>query len=123
MANFLYVTHKVNAGFSVTYKKFAISPVAHYQGQVERRESDNGLQMLPLGVGTVLKMEDYRGAAVKPWTTLDVTTTFNITSNAMIGITVTNMFDEKYYLVKNLGFPFDYQQPGRRFFVSFKFNF
>ncbi len=115
--------HKVNMGFSYNYKKFAMSPVAHYQGRVERRSSDNGVQALPLGVGTNLKMDDYRGSSVKPWFTLDLTTTFNITSNAMLGLTLTNVFDEKYYLVKNLGFPFDYKQPGRRFFASFKFSF
>lgn len=107
-------TNRFNFGFTYTLAKLNLSVAGHYQGVVNRRTSDIGLQVLPLGVNVELDMDKYRPTEVKPWLTLDLNAKYKITDYLTFGIAATNLLDKEYYLVKNLGFPFDYRQEGRR---------
>jgi outer membrane receptor protein involved in Fe transport len=115
--------HKVNCGAAYTYRKLKLAVSGHYHGSVKRRDTDVGVQALPLGVGVELEMDRYRGRSVDSWVTLDTRIGYQATSDLNIALTATNVLDEKYYLVKNSGFPFDYQQEGRRVFLSARLSF
>lgn len=105
---------KINFGISYRQEKFKIALSGHFQDEVDRRTSDKGVQELPLGVGVSFDMDRYRGATVENWIIFDLNGSYKLSNNLKIGLTINNIFDTEYFLVKNLGFPFDYMQEGRR---------
>ncbi len=113
---------KINFGLSYFYERFHFAFSGHYQGAVARRNSDKGLQTLPLGVGVSLNMDKYRGSEVKSWLTFDLNGSYKLSENIKAGITIYNVLDTEYFLVKNIGFPFDYMQEGRRVTFNLKFT-
>lgn len=115
--------HKFN--FGVTFKKdhFTGSLTGHIQGKVERRDSEVGIQTLPLGVGVTLDLDQYRSRTVDSWFTLDTNLKYEVTHYLELGMNIKNLFDKEYYLAKNMAFPFDYRQEGRQILFSVKLKY
>lgn len=109
---------KINFGIAYHFERLLLALNAHYESKVERRATDKGIETLPLGVGVALNMDQFRGSSVNQWFTTDFNSTYTLSENLKAGFAVYNLFDTEYYLVKTLGFPFDYRQQGRRFTVS-----
>ena len=107
--------HKLNFGVTFKQKKWTASIQGHYQGEVQRRESDLGIQELPLGVGVSLDMDQYRGTQVDSWLSMDINTRYRFSRSLQLGVSIKNVTDEDIYLVKNIGFPFDYRQNDREY--------
>ncbi|MBU1101451.1 MAG: TonB-dependent receptor [Bacteroidetes bacterium] len=109
---------KINFGASYHFDKFHIALSGHFQAAVDRRDSDKGVQELPLGVGVSFDMDQYRGPQVDNWFTVDFNGSYKVSEFVKLGVSVFNLFDKEYFLVKNIGFPFDYQQTGRRYTIN-----
>jgi outer membrane receptor protein involved in Fe transport len=81
---------------------------AHYQGAVNRRESDcQTLSYLQL-----------RPDDVDAWISLDTNVGYPLNENIQISLKGTNILDSENYLVKNFDYPFDYKTMGRRVLLS-----
>ena len=74
-----------------------------------------------LVVGIYLNMDTYRGPIVDSWTKIDIILGYHVNDELKISLEMINAFETEYYLVKNIGFPFDYKQEGR--ITSLKLNF
>jgi iron complex outermembrane receptor protein len=114
---------KVNFGVSYKGRRWRGAVQGHVQGSVDRRLSDQGFQELPLGVGVTLDMDATRGSTVSSWMTMDVNATVDISKHVSCGVSIKNVLDEDVYLVKNIGFPFDYRQAGRDLFAHLRWKF
>ena len=102
----------VNAGVKYTATKYHLALQGHYQGEVNRRNSDQDLALNAL-----------RGASVDAWFTLDLRGGLKVNDNLEIGIISTNITDTKGMLLKNNAFAFDYQMPGRSILLDLRFLF
>lgn len=110
--------HRANFGLNLEGARWQWSFTGHYQGTVHRRASDVGLQTLPLGVGVVLDLDQYRRRKVPAWATVDTQLSVEPVKSLRVGLRITNLLDEdEAFLVKTGPFPFDYRQPGRVGFV------
>ena len=109
--------HTANAGVTATWNPFTIGLSTHIQSRVDRRASDVGVQALPFGVGVQLDMDRYRGDHVPSWVTVDLKASARLFGSGEVALSVTNLLDREYSLVKVGPFPFDYTQEGRRFLV------
>lgn len=114
---------RVNLGLNLEGSRWQWSLTGHYQGPVQRRASDVGQQELPLGVGVVLNLDRYRPRKLPAWTTVDTQLSVEPLTAVRVGVRVTNLFDEKVFLIKTGPFPFDYRQPGRTSFVFLQLAF
>lgn len=115
---------KLNFGFIYTDENWKLSLSGHHQGTVKRRTSDVGIQELPLGVGVSLDMDKYRSRSINSWFTLDSKLSYILNKNIELSLNVTNLLDEKdNFLIKNIGFPFDYQMDGRRYLCSLRISY
>jgi outer membrane receptor protein involved in Fe transport len=103
--------HVANVGFVYKQDKFYASPVFHYQGAVNRRESD----LLP-------ELEAFRSNDVKAWSNLDLKLAFTPSRQVDIGLVMLNLLDGKQYLIKNNAYPFDYRLEQRRIMLDVKFT-
>jgi outer membrane receptor protein involved in Fe transport len=102
-----YPSHLANLGLSYNKNKFNLSSQVHYQGVVNRRESDQSTELNIL-----------RGNEVAAWTTVDVRAYYQLTKEIRLGVQANNLFDSKGYYLKTYANPFDYQIPGRRMLVD-----
>ncbi len=100
-----YPEHIANAGYMHDARKWQASVSAHYQGEVNRRESDRiDAQFLP-----------HRGNSVGSWLSLDGVFNYRIGEKLELGVQGTNLLGKNdRTLVKTNDFPFDYRMQGRR---------
>lgn len=104
--------HTGNAGITYNHVKYYFTLQSHHQGRVRRRSSDQSE-----------KANAFRGEDVKSWTTVDAKVAYKPWEGVEIGITGTNLFNEKGKLLKNNLYIFDYQIPGRRILVDLRLLF
>jgi len=120
-----YPAHTVNAGISYRFKKIELTLQGHYQSAVERRSTEMGSPLSGPNVG--IDYNALRGNDVPAWYTFDANINYHITSYLEVRLGSTNIFNQTYSLINNLGGttpqPFDYQQAGRRIMGSVKVNF
>jgi iron complex outermembrane receptor protein len=102
-----------NAGFAYTYNNIMFSAVAHYQGNVARREKD----LYTSGELATIGVDKLREDELDSWISVDAKLTYTF-KFAEFGIFGKNLTDGKNYLVKNLKYPFDYQMEGRRIGIT-----
>lgn len=107
-----YPKHIANLGFRYSPGKWMSSLQIHYQGMVERRDSDRSPEFDAL-----------RGSSVAAWKTVDLKLGYKVSSSMNVGFQVNNLLDEKAYLFKTYLNPFDYQIPGRRVMIDVLFKF
>lgn len=106
---------KFNFGVSYTSSRWTAALAGHHHGDVTRRQSDIGVQELPLGVGVSLDMDQYRPQKVDAWLTLDLNLKYKLSKSMTLGLRATNLLDEdENFLVKTGPFPFDYRGEARR---------
>ncbi len=106
---------KFNFGVSYTSSRWTAALAGHHHGEVTRRQSDIGVQELPLGVGVSLDMDQYRPQKLDSWLTLDLNLKYKLSKTMTVGLRATNLLDEdENFLVKTGPFPFDYRGEGRR---------
>ncbi|HVT04758.1 MAG TPA: TonB-dependent receptor [Thermoanaerobaculia bacterium] len=99
-----YPGNVANIGYLRNRGRWESSLSAHYQGEVNRRASDNfDPQFLP-----------YRPSSVKSWTSLDTNVTFHPSPKFGLTFQGTNLLDRTNNLIKVNDFPFDYRTEGRR---------
>jgi outer membrane receptor protein involved in Fe transport len=104
--------HLVNVGIKYTALSYHVALQAHYQGEVNRRDSDRD----PV-------FDGLRGSSVDGWFTLDLRAGFKAGENVEIGLISTNLTDTKGMLIKNNLYAFDYQIPGRSILVDLRLMF
>jgi outer membrane receptor protein involved in Fe transport len=107
-----YPGHLFNLGVKYNNNKFSSSAQLHYQGSIQRRDSDKSDAYNQL-----------RGENVKAWTTVDLKAGYKITSALELSLQLNNLTDQKGYLFKTYKQPFDYQIPGRRIMLDMTFRF
>lgn len=117
-----YPAHLVNAGISYTYKKAVFAVSGHYQDIVNRKNSEKGAPRTGLNSG--VNYDDLRGSVVKSWFSVNANFSYRLSEIAELRISSSNILDNKYFLINNLGgnspMPFDYRQPGRRVWFALK---
>lgn len=91
-----------NLGANYSFSNFSLSMQTHYQGSVERRESDRDASS-----------DSKRGESVKSWVTLDMRAAYQPFDFLEIGLIGTNITNTKGKLLKNNLYAFDYQIAGR----------
>jgi iron complex outermembrane receptor protein len=96
--------HTFNVGVSYVGRHIGAALSGHYQGAVERRNSD-----LP-PVGSL----SYRPNEVSQWFRLDGRISYQVSNWIRLGVQATNILNTRAYLLKNDNFPFDYQIEGAR---------
>jgi len=104
--------HLANIGVKYGFGRGYVSAQSHYQGAVNRRASD-----------TDDASNEIRGAGVDSWATFDLRAAYHVSENVEIGLFGTNLGDQKGKLIKNNLYAFDYQIPGRTFFLDFRVMF
>lgn len=93
-----------NLAIGYTGHGFAVSTQLHYQGSVERRDSDRvNPTNLPL-----------RPDSVPSWVTVDARVSFSPTAWLQLGVQANNLLNQQGYLIKPGDFPFDYRIDGAR---------
>ncbi|HYG01945.1 MAG TPA: TonB-dependent receptor [Chryseosolibacter sp.] len=102
----------VNVGLKYSKGKYNISTQVHYQGDVQRRNSDKG-------VGS----DELRGVQVDSWATLDFRFAYKVNEHLEIAVNGNNITDTKGYFIKTTRMPFDYQMPGRLLLLDLRFMF
>lgn len=111
--------------FGVSYTNAWITAAlsGSYQGLVERRSTDVGVQTVPLSGGT-LDVDLYRPRSLDAWFSLDARVAWFVTPNFSVSLAGTNLLDtEKNKLVKVQAFPFDYKGEGRKLSLGLKLSF
>jgi outer membrane receptor protein involved in Fe transport len=98
--------HTLNLGLNWVGRGFNASAQGHFQGPVERRDSDFATMS-----GAVSR---YRPAQVAPWFTVDARITYRFTNWVRLGVQGSNLLNSSGRLVKNNNFPFDYAIQGLR---------
>lgn len=112
-----------NVGLNWDTRRWQWSVSSHYQGAVLRRDSEVGVQTLPLGVGVTLDLDQYRPRKVPSWRTVDTQLSTRFGQDLRLGLRITNLFDkDDAFLLKTGPFPFDYRQPGRASYVFLQVN-
>lgn len=115
---------KFNFGLSYTSSRWTAALAGHHHGEVTRRQSDIGVQELPLGVGVSLDMDQYRPQKLDSWLTLDLNIKYKLSKSMTLGLRATNLLDEdENFLVKTGPFPFDYRGEGRRTELTLRTKF
>lgn len=115
--------HRVKFGVSYGNHLFTAALSGSYQGQVDRRSTDVGLQTVPLSGGS-LDVDLYRPTSLEAWFSLDARVAWFVTPYFSISVAGTNLLDtDKNKLVKIQAFPFDYQGEGRRLNLGLKLTF
>lgn len=115
--------NKVNFGVGYVHRGLSVGLAGHYQGTVDRRASDVGTQTLPLNIVS-LDVDLFRPRSLGAWFTLDGKVGYRLPHNLTLALLGTNVFDDGHNrLVKNLAFPFDYLQEGRRYRVSLTYTY
>lgn len=117
-----YPAHMVNFGITSEFGKWKGTLSGHYQGKVNRRETEVGTQTVPYF--TAIDLDRYRPRTLGDWFTLDGKVGLEWARGATVNLQVANLLDtKKNDLFKNLAFPYDYQGEGRRisFVVTTKF--
>ena len=105
---------KLNFGVTRKIDRLSISLQGHYQDEVKRRDTDKGLQLLPLGASSdKFNMDLYRGTRVDAWFTLDMNTSYQLNELLKLELQIKNLLNTEYHLVKNVALPFDYKQQGQ----------
>lgn len=102
----------INLGVKYNGRNYYASTQVHYQGETNRRSSD----LDP-------SFNDLRGKSVDGWLSMDLRVVFKPVSSVEIGVTATNIFDEKGKLLKNNAYAFDYQMPGRSILLDVRLMF
>jgi len=112
--------HRFKLGVIYSNEHISAALSGQYQGQVDRRLSDVGLQTVPLSGGT-LDIDRYRPRNLEAWFTLDAKVGWFFTPNISLAVKGTNLLDtNKNKLIKIQAFPFDYQGEGRKLSLIFK---
>lgn len=115
---------KFNFGLSYSANRWLFSLSGHYHGRVERRSSELGTQLLPLGVDLAVPLEEYRPDSLGSWFVIDAHIRYRLNQHLDLGIYSRNSFDtDDNRLVKSGPFPFDYQQEERRVNAYAKYRF
>ncbi len=108
-----YPAHMLNFGITSSFGRLKGSLSGHYQGKVERRDTEVGVQVIPYF--SPLDLDKYRPRTLGDWFTLDAKVGWEWAKGATASLVVTNLLDtKKNFLFKNLAFPYDYQGEGRR---------
>jgi outer membrane receptor protein involved in Fe transport len=102
----------VNACLKFTQPGYHIALQSHYQGVVNRRDSDRDPAF-----------DSLRGKTVDSWLSFDIRGSVKINDNIELGLITTNITDTKGMLVKNNLYAFDYRIPGRSVMLDFRFMF
>jgi iron complex outermembrane receptor protein len=110
-----------NLGASWRAADYSAALVVHWQGPVERRASEVGVQTLPLSTA-VLDLDLYRPRDVASWTSVDARVAHALPHGFEIALEARNLLDRDRELVKVLAFPFDYRQETRRWLVSLRLD-
>ncbi|WP_083867509.1 TonB-dependent receptor plug domain-containing protein [Fulvivirga imtechensis] len=100
-----------NLGITYTNKKFYLSSVVHYQGEVSRRSSDITIETIP-----------FRPQNLDAWAEMDLKVAYTPSKKIEVGILVKNLFNSENYLIKNNAYPFDYRRPERSILFDVKVN-
>ncbi len=115
--------HKVNFGLTAILWPLKATLSGHYQGKVERRETEVGTQTIPYFT-TPVNLDAYRPRTLGDWFTVDSKITYEGYKGTQIGLSATNLLDShRNRLLKNLAFPYDYQGEGRRVSLLFSARF
>ncbi|MDA3866763.1 MAG: TonB-dependent receptor [Salinivirgaceae bacterium] len=101
-----------NLGVNYTKTKFYVSGWVHFQGPVQRRDSDISENY-----------EGFRPDEIDPWVNVNVKAAYRITTKSEIGIIAKNVLDQDQYIIKNNLYAFDYKRPGARVSIDFTVRF
>lgn len=116
-------SHYANLGVVYSGNKLTASLSAHYEGSVQRRASDVGVQTNAFSSRT-MNMDHYRPRTLGNWITLDSKITYAVTHEVSLFIGGTNLINTRdNILAKSGAFPFDYQQQGRLVYSGIHLTF
>ncbi|MDE2594274.1 MAG: TonB-dependent receptor [Burkholderiales bacterium] len=119
-----YPSFQANLGVNCHQADSNLALSLHYQGRVNRRDSEVGVQPLPFGVGTLVDLSAYRGNDIAPWWTLDAKYSQSLGHGVDLFVGGTNLLDtHKNILIKTGAFPFDYPQTGRRLYAGLSLRY
>jgi iron complex outermembrane receptor protein len=96
--------HVVNLGIGYTGHGFGFSMQMHYQGAMQRRDSD-------MATAANAAM---RPASVDGWVSFDARASYSPLPWLQLGVQANNLFNQTGYLIKPNDFPFDYRTDGLR---------
>lgn len=114
--------NKINLGLNRRADNWQWSLSAHYQGEVQRRSSELGLQTLPGGVGVELNLDLYRPRELSSWIRVDTQFSYQLTAAATLSLKIENLLDKEIYLAKSGAYPFDYQQNDRHLLLALSYE-
>lgn len=96
--------HLINLGLNYRVERFTAALTAHFQGEVQRRQSDL----------LTAEFTRLRPNTLPAWLTADLRLAYQLTDVVELAVLGNNLLDTKGMLMKNFDYPFDYQIPGRR---------
>lgn len=108
-----------NAGFNYTFGKFNFMLSGHYQGKVERRQTDlfSSNDIANWGFSEMPRPEQ-----LEAW--ISINTKISVKHNFFeFALACNNLTNGSNYLAKNLKYPFDYRMESRRLYTSLKILF
>jgi iron complex outermembrane receptor protein len=130
---------RLNAGIAYEINNLDIGLIMHYQGEVERRDSDSqvipfdcdsdgdieletGDSGLPLGVCVPdnFNIDGHRGNKVDSHFIFDAHMSYEFSEGFKLILKITNLLDEDARFNKTGPYPFDYQRPRRHLLFSIK---
>lgn len=121
-----YPTHSANLGVSYRSGRWILALSGHYQGKVDRRASEVGLQKIPYFTNPddpAINLDEYRARTLSGWTSLDLRLSYQLHRNLQVAVWATNAMDtDDNYLVKTFAFPFDFKADPRRISGSMRLN-
>jgi outer membrane receptor protein involved in Fe transport len=102
--------HIANVGLTYRAENFTAALTGHFQGDVQRRQSD-------LATAEFTRL---RPNTLPAWFTADLRVGYMLTDALELGLLGNNLLDTKGMLMKNFDYPFDYQIPTRRILASLR---
>ena len=102
--------HIANVGLTYRAENFTAALTGHFQGEVQRRQSD-------LATAEFTRL---RPNTLPAWFTADLRIAYMLTDALELGLLGNNLLDTKGMLMKNFDYPFDYQIPARRVLASLR---
>jgi outer membrane receptor protein involved in Fe transport len=107
-------TPSLSGSLGLNYSKsdFSCALIGSYHGEVKRRDSDKIFS----------DYNNLRPDKIDPWLSLDMNMEYNFNNYVKFGVTINNLLDSEYFLIKNTAKPFDYLMPSRRVMATLQLS-